>query len=121
MAESEADFERRRRPDESVAQWHERLQKDVQLGTSDPVTVHEEGSVWMGQLFGKTLHNLAPDEPTITFRAQDILSTMVIQHYLGLLELYSPQEMWIQESLHGLMNEFRLWQKMNPSKVKLPD
>lgn len=60
------------------------------------------------------------DEPIIVFRAKDILSTMVLQHYLGLVEMYAA-DLEFEADLVERLNEFRTWQRDNPSRVKLPD
>lgn len=62
----------------------------------------------------------ACDEPTFTFRAQDILSVLVLDEYARLLERYDP----VSEKLARVtdeLNKFRDWQRSNPGKVKLPD
>ena len=60
------------------------------------------------------------DEPTFTFRAQDILSVMVLDHYARLLEMYEPNGPKSVQVVDEL-NKFRAWQQANPGKVKLPD
>lgn len=62
----------------------------------------------------------ANDEPTFTFRAQDILSVMVLDNYARLLEMYEPNGAKIVRVTDEL-NKFRAWQQANPGKVKLPD
>jgi hypothetical protein len=66
------------------------------------------------------LKNLEPGEPYFVFRAQDILSTMVLNYYAKLLEEYSPGQDQIV-SVVKCANDFRAWQHENPNKVKLPD
>jgi len=66
------------------------------------------------------LDTLLPGEPIIIFRAKDILSTMVLQHYSTLLETYSPYSE-IADDVVGKINDFREWQHTNPASVKLPD
>lgn len=61
-----------------------------------------------------------PAEPTFTFRAQDILSVMVLDNYARLLEMYEPNGAKIVRVTDEL-NKFRAWQQANPGKVKLPD
>jgi hypothetical protein len=60
------------------------------------------------------------DEPYIVFRAQDILSTMVLLTYIKLLGDYVPGTSIEHDALERL-EEFRAWQVNNPNKVKLPD
>lgn len=69
---------------------------------------------------GQILGHLGRDEPVFIFRAQDILSTMVIKQYLSLVEIYNPNNLLL-ESIIDSMNEFIAWQQQNPEKVKLPD
>lgn len=69
---------------------------------------------------GQILQHLGRDEPVFIFRAKDILSTMVIMHYLTLVTSYNPDNFLI-ESITETLNEFRRWQQENPSEVKLPD
>ena len=60
------------------------------------------------------------DEPYIVFRAQDILSTMVLLTYIKLLGDYVPGTQIEHDAMERL-EEFRSWQVNNPNKVKLPD
>jgi hypothetical protein len=69
---------------------------------------------------GEILSHLHPDEPIFVFRAQDILSVMVLSHYASLLEDYQ-QEGTQLASVIDAANDFRSWQRANPGKVKLPD
>lgn len=69
---------------------------------------------------GEILAHLQPDEPIFIFRAQDILSVMVLVHYASLLEDYQ-QDGDKLASVVDAANDFRSWQKANPGKVKLPD
>lgn len=62
---------------------------------------------------------LHPDEPIFIFRAQDILSVMVLSHYAMLLEQYGDLEMI--ESVVKWRNQFQQWQRANPGLVKMPD
>ena len=63
---------------------------------------------------------ITADEPTFTFRAQDILSVLVLDEYARLLERYDPASEKLAAVVHE-MNAFRDWQRTNPGKVKLPD
>lgn len=68
-----------------------------------------------------TIWHLPVDpEPTFTFRAQDILSVMVLDNYARLLEMYEPNGAKTVQVIDEL-NRFRAWQQANPGKVKLPD
>lgn len=58
-------------------------------------------------------------EPIFVFRAQDILSVMVLSHYATLLEQYGDLEMI--EAVVKWRNRFQEWQRSNPGLVKLPD
>jgi hypothetical protein len=69
---------------------------------------------------GEILAHLHPDEPIFVFRAQDILSVMVLSHYAKLLEDYQQDGSQLV-SVVDAANDFRSWQKANPGKVKLPD
>ena len=60
------------------------------------------------------------EEPTFTFRAQDILSVLVLDEYAQLLERYDPASEKLVRVTDEL-NKFRDWQRSNPGKVKLPD
>lgn len=61
-----------------------------------------------------------PEEPTVTFRAKDILSTMVLNHYASLLEIYDPYGRKAEQLQEAIYN-FQSWQRANPDKVRLPD
>lgn len=69
---------------------------------------------------GEILTHLHPDEPVFILRAQDILATMAVKHYLTLVEMYSPGSEQVESVTH-VVNSFLAWQHANPSKVKLPD
>lgn len=69
---------------------------------------------------GEILTHLHPDEPVFILRAQDILATMSVKHYLTLVEMYSPHSIQA-EQVTDMVNDFIAWQHANPSKVKLPD
>lgn len=61
-------------------------------------------------------------EPTFTLRAKDKFSTVVIQHYISLLELYP--ESTNQEHVAGVKEihqEFLTWREQNEDKIKIPD
>lgn len=60
-------------------------------------------------------------EPVFVFRAKDLLSTMVLTHYVGLLSLYLAPDDEIVPMVHDDLDKFRNWQKANPSLVRLPD
>lgn len=60
------------------------------------------------------------EEPTFTFRAQDILSVLVLDEYARLLERYDPASEKLAHVVEEI-NKFREWQRSNPGKVKLPD
>ena len=66
------------------------------------------------------LESVTADEPIFVFRAKDILSTMVLLHYLTLVESYNPHSEQC-ESITRWIDQFRKWQHANPEKVKLPD
>jgi len=69
---------------------------------------------------GEILGHLHEDEPIFVFRAQDILSVMVLSHYSKLLEDFQQDGDQLT-SVIDAANDFRTWQKANPGKVKLPD
>lgn len=69
---------------------------------------------------GEILGHLHPEEPIFVFRAQDILSVMVLSHYARLVEEYQ-QHGYQLESIIDAANDFRKWQRENPGLVKLPD
>lgn len=96
---------------------------------SNPASgVHTGGTVLSmtigrDQIGTRNLHvldTLLPKEPVIIFRAKDILSTMVLQHYTTLLETYSPYSAIIEDMVEKI-NEFREWQHANPTSIRLPD
>ena len=66
------------------------------------------------------LTHLHEGEPVFIFRAQDILSVMVLSHYAKLIEDYTSGGGQLT-SVIDTANEFREWQRANPGKVKLPD
>lgn len=63
----------------------------------------------------------AAGEPIFVFRAKDLLSVMVINHYLALLENYIPAEAPICEGVVDDLNLFRHWQLAHSDLVRLPD
>lgn len=75
------------------------------------------------EIGGRNMHildSLLPDEPIVIFRAKDILSTMVLQRYLTMLEDYVPGSE-IAEAVVNKITEFRNWQQANPQSVRIPD
>lgn len=69
---------------------------------------------------GEILQHLHPGEPVFVLRAQDVLSVLNMNHYLTLIETYSPHSDQAQ-SITDMIGSFLSWQRANPSLVKLPD
>ena len=69
---------------------------------------------------GQILQHLHDGEPVFILRAQDILATMSLKHYLTLVEMYNPGSIQVEQVTH-MINDFLAWQRANPSFIKLPD
>ena len=105
----EDDFARAQARREEVARRREEL-------GGEPDMRHEFD--WSSQ--PSQVHFITEDEPTFTFRAQDILSVLVLDEYARLLERYDPASEKLAHVVEEI-NKFRAWQRANPGKVKLPD
>lgn len=64
---------------------------------------------------------IGDDEPTFTFRAKDIFSTMVLVKYLEIVESFGPDDYEFQERIGEKIAEFKKWQHQNTHKVRYPD
>lgn len=82
-------------------------------GTPDPSAIVTGAAA---ELIGK----LHPDEPYFIFRAQDILSVMVLRNYAKLIEDYCSEGDQLANVVRWA-NKFTDWQRRNPGHVKLPD
>jgi len=60
-------------------------------------------------------------EPFFVFRARDIFSTMVLKHYLKILEDYGPDDPDFQADIVHFINQLKNWQTENVADVRYPD
>lgn len=85
----------------------------------------ETGFNFLGSIQGKAAKILAEcatnDEPIFPFRASDVFSVMVIMHYLGLTEEYSPSDPGQEQEIVEAVNDFKAWQRTNRGDVRFPD
>lgn len=68
-------------------------------------------------------HNGKPipeDEPIIILRAQDDCVLNGLEHYYRMCESRNAPTKHL-ESIRERINEFRMWQRANHDKVKVPD
>lgn len=84
------------------------------------IELPEQPHILLSGKAGHIINSLMRDEPVFILRAKDILSTMALMHYVGLVETYQPHHEQLQE-LTELLNEFRTWQQENRTEVRLPD
>lgn len=125
--------EREKRANETVMEWHRRLQaannardmlKVVREGVSDPKSLPPPTSRPQARLSGKAggiLQTLLPDEPVFIIRGKDILALMAIHHYTSLIEMYTPYDQDQLQGMAAVAERFRQWQRAHPESIKLPD
>lgn len=64
---------------------------------------------------------LIREEPFFVFRGRDIFSTMVLKHYLKILEDYGPDDPDFQANIVEFINNLKNWQTQNVADVRYPD
>jgi hypothetical protein len=94
--------------------------------TDDKVLVFDNcGTNLLGEITGKAAKIIAEcainDEPIFPFRASDVFSVMVIMHYLGLVEGFSPSDPGQERDIVEAVNDFKAWQKEHRETVRFPD
>lgn len=64
---------------------------------------------------------MAADEPVFIIRAQDLLSTPLIEYYLQLFRQRAPSTPYLEHDIELTLDAFRKWQVQNHARVKFAD